>query len=784
MIVQVLGVRHHSPACARLATHLVTTIQPCAVLIEGPSDFNHRIRELLLEHQLPVALYSYSNAGERPAQCWFPFLDYSPEWVALRAAHAFGADVRFIDLPHWQYRTLPDGRRRVASVEADERRSRYSDSVAALCRRFSCDGDHALWDHLFESLPTDAYTELRERLDFYFHELRGDEPGTEQDQAREAYMAQWIAWMRREADRRNDNRPILVVCGGWHKRALENAWPRLDGSAQPQTFVPDSEHAAGSYLVPYEYRQVDALGGYGAGMQSPLFYQWAWQEGLSAAGRRAIQQIAKRLRGKRVAVSTADLIALELTLQGLMKLRGHAVPLRADILDAVQGAFVKEALDSPAPWAGNQLLTTQDHPLLREALLAITGEGAGRLHADTPLPPLLHDVDRELAARGVVVTRARRTLVLDRRRESDVPKAQLLWRLRILGVEGVQLKETRAPNAARQLPEALRFEEHWSCVQDDRWFPNLIEAAVYGPTLEAAARARLVELIHQAQGKPATVASCMLQAIRAGLIDMGDELAAQLARDVPAMHDHAAIAAAAHVLLDVMRAGFWGLDTSELLRHTLLVLADRILWLLDGCQGDRAAHAVGDVEAVRVFEGVLRLDIQGFDKRFCLETMVRLAKGANVPAAIKGSALAVAFVHEGLGTDGVAAREQLLAITRAIPAREALGDFLYGLFSCARGLATENDAIVRAVNAALDAMSPEDFLVALPRLRAAFAWFPPRERGTLGALVAGVLGMSQAERHQLLLMRHGADAFIDARRIEEQALAWARELALESSVVA
>ncbi|GFE78637.1 hypothetical protein GCM10011487_06370 [Steroidobacter agaridevorans] len=778
MTVQVLGIRHHSPACARLAAHLIETLQPGAVLIEGPSDFNHRIRELLLDHKLPIALYSYSNSGERPAQCWFPFLDYSPEWVALRAAHAGGADVRFIDLPHWQYRTLPDARRRVASVEKDERRSRYAESVAALCRRFACDGDHALWDHLFESLPPDAHGELRERLDFYFHELRGDDPGTEQDQAREASMSQWVAWMRHEADKRNDRRPILVVCGGWHKRPIETTWPTLDGSIQPETFAPSSEHAAGSYLVPHEYRQVDALGGYGAGMQSPLFYQWAWQEGLSSAGQRALKQIASRLRGKRVAVSTADLIALELTLQGLSRLRGHAVPLRADILDAVQSALVKEALDSPAPWVGDHLLTTQDHPLLREALLAITGEGGGRLHADTPLPPLLHDVDRELTSRGVQISRNRQDLVLDRRRDEDTPRSQLLWRLRILGVEGVQLKEIRAPNAARRLPEALRFEEHWSCTQDDRWFPNLIEAAAYGATLESAARARLVERVHEAQGRPATIAAGMLQAIRAGLLDMGEELAAQLAREIPTMHDHAEIAAAAHVLLDVVSAGFWGLDTTGLIGATLLVMADRILWLLDGCQGDRTVHAVGDVDAVRVFDGVLHLDSQAFDKRFCLETLARLAVSSTVPAAIRGAALAVAFVHEGLTPDRAAAREQLLAIARTVPPREALGDFLYGLFSCARGVATENDAIVRAIQAALDSMSVEDFLVALPRLRAAFAWFPPRERGALGALVAGVLGLSQAERHQLLQLKQGADAFIDARRIEGQALTWARELGI------
>jgi hypothetical protein len=780
MTVQVLGIRHHSPACARLAAHLVTTLRPAAVLIEGPSDFNHRIGELLLDHKLPVALYSYSNAGERPAQCWFPFLDYSPEWVALHAAQGIGADVRFIDLPHWQYRTLADARRRVASVEPDQRRSRYAETVDALCRQFSCDGDHALWDHLFESLPMDAHEALRERLDFYFHELRGDEPGTERDQARESYMAQWIAWTRHQADERGDARPILVICGGWHKRALETAWPSLDGSIAPESFAPGDEHEAGSYLVPYQFRQVDALGGYGAGMQSPQFYQWAWQEGPTAAAQRAVRQIAVRLRTKKVAVSTADLIALELTLQGLCRLRGHGVPLRADILDAVQNALVKEALEFPAPWVDDRLITTQDHPLLREALLALTGEGGGRLHAGTPLPPLLHDVERALAGCGLEIGRTKQKLVIDRRRDADMPRAHLLWRLRLLGVEGVQLTETRAPNAARHLPEALRFEEHWSCTQDDRWFPNLIEAAVYGATLDIAARSRLLELVHEAQGKPSAIAACMLQAIRAGLLDLGDDLAAQLARDVPTMHDHAALADAAHALLDVMQAGFWGVDTSQLLRNTLLMMADRVLWLLDGCQGERAAEAVGDVDAVRVLDRALRLHLEGFDARFCVETLSRFAASNHVSAAIRGAALATVFVHEQDDSGRSAARDRLLAITRAIPPRDALGDYLYGLFACARALATEDEAIVRAIQAALESMSPEDFLVALPRLRAAFAWFPPRERGALGALVGSVLGLSQAERHQLLLLRQGADSFIDARRIEAQALAWARELGIDA----
>ena len=108
MNVQIFGIRHHSPACARLVHDIIHTLKPKAVLIEGPSDFNKRLDELALPHRLPVAIYSYAHTPEGPAQCWYPFLDYSPEWVALQTANDMRVQSRFIDLPHWHYRVLAD----------------------------------------------------------------------------------------------------------------------------------------------------------------------------------------------------------------------------------------------------------------------------------------------------------------------------------------------------------------------------------------------------------------------------------------------------------------------------------------------------------------------------------------------------------------------------------------------------------------------------------------------------------------------------------------------------
>jgi hypothetical protein len=57
--LRIIGVRHHSPACARLVRQVIAQVRPWAVLIEGPSDMNARLGELLLPHALPIAVYSY-----------------------------------------------------------------------------------------------------------------------------------------------------------------------------------------------------------------------------------------------------------------------------------------------------------------------------------------------------------------------------------------------------------------------------------------------------------------------------------------------------------------------------------------------------------------------------------------------------------------------------------------------------------------------------------------------------------------------------------------------------
>jgi len=64
----VVGVRHHSPACARLVGETIREKLPAFVLIEGPADFNPYLGDLRLSHELPVAIFSfYATTGQTRA---------------------------------------------------------------------------------------------------------------------------------------------------------------------------------------------------------------------------------------------------------------------------------------------------------------------------------------------------------------------------------------------------------------------------------------------------------------------------------------------------------------------------------------------------------------------------------------------------------------------------------------------------------------------------------------------------------------------------------------------
>ena len=373
-MIRWFGVRHHSPAAARLVRELVLRERPDAVLIEGPWDFNDRIGELALEHRLPIAIYSSVVLEAGRAGAYHPFCVHSPEWQALRAGFEIGADVRFIDLP-W---ASIAGSREVAHRYGDHelRRSR---AIPALCERLGVDDFDAAWDVLAEIDPALGLDEYLRRVEPLCAELR--DHVSEVDARRERFMAQQI---------RETSGDVLVVCGGFHVEGLRELVAAPADAETPTA----SEVVA---LTPYSFEALDALTGYEAGMPNPGFYDLAWRDADPA--RAALQLVVGELRRRGQHVSPADLIGVESTARGLALMRGHARVWRGDLLDGILGALVKDELELGVP-----------HPMLDAAHAVLRGGARGKLADGVSRPPFVRDLEAALERFELVPAPAARTV--------------------------------------------------------------------------------------------------------------------------------------------------------------------------------------------------------------------------------------------------------------------------------------------------------------------------------------------------------------------------------------
>jgi hypothetical protein len=741
-------VRHHSPTAALMVRELIQQQRPKAVLIEGPSDFNDRLNELDLPHELPIAIYSYvRNPDDTRRGGYYPFCIYSPEWQAFLAARRTGALVRFIDLP---YADLAGDRQINRYADADFRRSAY---VKQLCTRLGVDSFDTVWDSFFEldrGMTPEKYLRLAHQFCGQMRLIEGQSRDT--DRRREAFMASQIRKMLSE-----QGGPILVVTGGYHSLALH---ARLNGSTDPNLVDP-AEHLPapltqgeerGIALTPYSYHRLDSLTGYDAGMPNPGYYHRMWQDRQAnkpIAHRKLMFDVARALRDRKQRVSAADLIAAESCASALARIRGHGEVWRTDLLDGLIGALIKDELT-----AGGT------HPLLDAAHEVLRGNARGALAEGAALPPLVRDLQRLLQEADLQPLPAIREITLDLSLEPDRQRSRLLHRLQILGIAGFTRLGGTDFTSRNDLS---RLWEKWSMQWNPEFDSSAIEAARYGPTLADAAANRLTEQARALQRSAEQGAILLLRASLADLNAIASTLHAQLEVLVNQDGEFLSVTAALSHLLylyqfDETMATRGRADVGHILREAF----SRGLWLLEtlGQMIDPDGQTVRGVahllDAFERCEQTLALDRIEF-----FTVLNRVVQDRAQGAAIRGAALGALWVLNQSDSQQVQTELKLFADP------QHLGDFLTGLFAIAREVVQRERELLLAIDQTLAGYADEDFLAALPSLRLAFTYFTPREKHYMAKHLLEALGIAHTKPLASLSVRP-----------EDAARAMARESAL------
>jgi hypothetical protein len=693
--VHYFGIRHHGPGSARSLEHALQTLQPDAILIEGPPDANDLL-ELAAHPQLepPVALLVYVPQSPKSAVL-YPFARYSPEWRAIQFALANRRPVRFIDLPQ-ALRLREESADATATDDDDEPRG---DPLAPMALAAGYGDVERWWDHLVESRAghdLDVFKATHEMMSALRAEIAEPPPLVERQ--REAHMRKCIRAAIAEGHAR-----IAVVCGAWHTPALATM-PSAKSDDALLKSLPKVKTAAA--WTAWSYERLSYRSGYGAGVESPVWYELLWEK-RAAIGPEWITRAARLLRDDDVPVSSAHVIEACRLADALASVRGRPVPGLAEYNDAavsVLGTGDATNLD---------IINRRWH----------FGDRLGKVPEEFPAAPLQQDLAALQKRLRLPPKLEDKTLDLDLREALDRERSCLLRRLRLLGVDwGLPAAHSGGRGT---------FHELWQL----RWKPEfaiaLIEASRYGHTVQQAAAALLAERSASGTVGLSALIALLEDALFADLSEAIGVLVAAIENRAALAADVLQLLQALPPLVSVHRYGNVRDTDVSLVAEILNGLVPRIF------VGIRPAASNIDDDAA---EALWRLLVEADRSLAALgnETFTQGWHDAVRRVAESDTAhpLLGGYAHRLLyDVSKIPFEELSRAFTRCLSPGNpstAAAAWIQGLLSGSGAILIHDDRLRGLIDGWLREAGDEHFIQVLPLLRRTFAQFPAPERRQIG----------------------------------------------------
>lgn len=705
MSVHLFGIRHHGPGCARSLVDALQALQPDCILVEGPPE-----ADALLAHvgepglQPPCALLVYAPAAPQRA-VFYPFAEYSPEWQAIRHANAHAVPVRCCDLPQSH---------RLAEVPAQHEPpgtpGLRADPLAWLAEAAGFSDTETWWDHLVEqrSDGLDLFAAIAEMMTVVREQIGAQEDDLEL--RREAYMRNMI----RAAEKQGCQR-IAVVCGAWHVPALARM-PTAKSDNDLLKGLPKEKLAA--TWTPWTYGRLSFASGYGAGVAAPGWYQHVWDH-REQASLHWLTSVATLLRRHDLDASPAHIIEASRLADTLAALRERPRAGLDELMEAVRAVFCH---DSDLPLQ-----------LIRRELLV--NDRLGEVPPSVPTLPLMQDVQAQQKRLRMAVRADTLDIDLDLRQPAHLEKSVLLHRLAMLGIDWGSRQVVRGKSGT--------FHELWRLAWEPEFAIRLIEASVWGATLEDAASACAVSRGAAAPDLPA-LTSLMEQVLLADLRPAVAPLMARI-RDAGALTaDLGFLLAALPPLVNVLRYGsVRGTDTAALASVVNGLVARACVALPFGVRGladEAAAQLLGHLIAGDAAIRALQNEEHGAAWFAALEAGVR----SEATHPLLGGRAVRILAEQGHWPMGEASRHLVLLCSRAV-APLAAAQWLEGFLQGSGTLLVHNDELWHAVNGWVLSLPAETFTGLLPLLRRTFGSFQAPERRQLAERAsAGTAGLAAA----------------------------------------
>ena len=715
-MISILGIRHHGPGSARSVRAALDSLRPDVVLVEGPPDADDLIPLAGEQGTVPpVALLLYVPNAPRKA-VYYPFAAFSPEWQAIQYALKAKVPVRFMDLPQKYQLSGNEEEDQVIRNQESGKPASLPDtqlpntlapdpfSLIAEAAGYS-DGER-WWEHFVEQRRTDGGATFDGILELMaalrVETEKADSPDTH-NQVREASMRSIIRKAQTDCFEK-----IAIVCGAWHAPALVD----LSTAKADEKLLAAHIRAAGTTpiaatWVPWTYDRLSRRNGYGAGIDSPGWYEHIWHAEQEHLVEKWMVRVAQLMRGEDLGISPAHAIEATRLAETLAALRGRPLAGLPELDEAVQAIF---CFGDDTPMR-----------LIREKL--IIGTRMGKVPAETPSVPLQRDIIAAQKRTRLEPSPAPETLELDLRKALVLERSLLLHRLNILGISWGKLQTTRGAKGT--------FREIWHTEWKPEFAIAIIEASLWGNTVLDAASAKVTDEAAKASELPALTA-LVESALLADLAGAIPSLMQRVQQVAATSGDIPHLMGALPPLANVLRYGNVRQTDTRMVRKVVDELVMRI------CIGlGPACSALDDDAAQRMFEQINATQnaIEILDESAHTEswahTLGLLAAQDGVHGLVRGSACRLLFERAANAED--VARQMGLALSPGTPAAQAAA-WVQGFLHGSGQALIHHPRLWQMLDEWVLSLPEDLFAALLPLLRRTFSTFAAPERRQIGEL--------------------------------------------------
>lgn len=765
-------IRHHSPACAWHLRKTVEAYNPDCILIEGPCNAQEQIPILVhKDTKAPIALYYFYKdkkgllSGEKESyKCYYPFLDCSPELVALRAAAERGIAAQFIDLP---YGEILIGTEEKKGIRTEREKQTYNDDYLLsrsryferLCQKTGLRSFDELWEKYFEIGGLFQTTEeFVRQMNIYCYLSRIHTPEEELEAdgclLRERYMAEQIAKAS------ESGKKLLVVTGGFHtygirellkdsfcpETAQKKAGEKSCGKdavrymADPAVLHGLSDQEQGVYPLAYSMEATDALNGYASGMQSPGFYQQVWErlvKGESADGayeEAVLHQLVsagRRARQKKESLSSYDVICAFSMAKGLAALRGKKEPGLYELRDAALSSFVKGEY-SPSTDLSLRILENLN-----------TGKQVGKLCEDALRPPLLVDFEEQCRVFRLKIQAAgQQEVILELfTKKKHLAVSRFLYQMDFLGTGFA--KRTKGADLLKR-KDRNRIRETWSYRFTGQVLSALVDVSMLGGTVAEASRTRLLREFARSESSQ-EAAGLLTRGFLMGFLEEQAGMGAHIREVLAADGDFFSLAEGfSHLRMLYELQELYEVEDEAELEELIGICFQKIVQLLP------SMAQVKDEQQQSCMESCLSLyqitGRSGFShfRQVLMEAFERLLEQPKIQPGLEGSVLGLLYGYDSSYDERIQKTASgYLQGTDEMRMKSAL--FLRGLFFTARDFVFVHENFLGMIDGLLAKLQTEAFMKLLPELRQAFGYFTPLETDRIAGKAAAIHGVKRQE---------------------------------------